>query len=248
MTARKNKWRETLPIVALALFGLVWMVPLIWTLLTAFVRDRVRWRNVVLDLGLRLDRYSMLVVDSELQPRVGLAYHIESTGTVLRASYNRNFQTPPNENLLLANSQQAALLAPPAVRRSLNGGSIPIQPQYQNVYETGLQQSIGGVVSVDAAFYHKNSTNPQDNDNFLDTGIIFPTSLAFSRVNGVDARIVLPERRGVSGSRRVRITRLEPLAKRKPGESTGISSDRQASYRFPSTSTGSHERERGNVH
>ncbi|MDE2857669.1 MAG: carbohydrate ABC transporter permease, partial [Chloroflexota bacterium] len=37
MTARKNKWRETLPIVALALFGLVWMVPLIWTLLTAFV-------------------------------------------------------------------------------------------------------------------------------------------------------------------------------------------------------------------
>ena len=37
MTARKNKWRETLPIVALAVFGLVWMVPLIWTLLTAFV-------------------------------------------------------------------------------------------------------------------------------------------------------------------------------------------------------------------
>ena len=169
-------------------------------LLTAFVRDRVRWRNVVLDLGLRMDRYSMLVVAADLQPRVGLAYHIESTGTVLRASYNRNFQTPPNENLLLANSQESALLAPPEVRRTLNGGSIPIRPQYQNVYETGLQQSIGGIASVDAAFYHKHSTNPQDNDNFLDTGIIFPTSLAFSRVNGVDARIVVPERRGVSGS------------------------------------------------
>ncbi len=37
MTARKSKWRETLPIVALVVFGLVWMVPLIWTLLTAFV-------------------------------------------------------------------------------------------------------------------------------------------------------------------------------------------------------------------
>ena len=169
-------------------------------MLTAFVRDRLRWRDFVLDLGLRLDRYSMLVTASELQPRVGLAYHIESTGTVLRASYNRNFQTPPNENLLLANSPQSALLAPPDVRRTLNGGSIAIQPQYQNVYEAGLQQSIGGVMSVDAAYYHKNSTNPQDNDNFLDTGIIFPTSLAFSRVNGVDARIVLPERRGVSGS------------------------------------------------
>ena len=37
MSARKNKWREILPIAALAVFGLVWMVPLIWTLLTAFV-------------------------------------------------------------------------------------------------------------------------------------------------------------------------------------------------------------------
>ncbi len=37
MTAKRSKWRETLPILALALFGLVWMVPLIWTLLAAFV-------------------------------------------------------------------------------------------------------------------------------------------------------------------------------------------------------------------
>lgn len=37
MTAHKRKWREALPVVALAVFGLVWMVPLIWTLLTAFV-------------------------------------------------------------------------------------------------------------------------------------------------------------------------------------------------------------------
>ena len=37
MTANRSKWRETLPILALALFGLVWMVPLIWTLLAAFV-------------------------------------------------------------------------------------------------------------------------------------------------------------------------------------------------------------------
>lgn len=37
MSAHKRKWREALPVVALAVFGLVWMVPLIWTLLTAFV-------------------------------------------------------------------------------------------------------------------------------------------------------------------------------------------------------------------
>ena len=36
-TERKRNWREILPIVALAVFGLVWMVPLIWTMLAAFV-------------------------------------------------------------------------------------------------------------------------------------------------------------------------------------------------------------------
>ena len=169
-------------------------------LFTVFLRDQLSWKRLVLDLGLRYDRYSMVVNASELQPRLGLAYHLEPTATVLRVSYNRNFQTPPNENLLLANSPESAMLAPPEVRRTLDGGVIPIQPQYQNVYEAGLQQDLGGRASLDAVFYHKNSTNPQDNDNFLNTGIIFPTSLAFSRVNGFEARLVVPEARRVSGS------------------------------------------------
>ena len=37
MTAKRYTWRETLPILALAFFGIVWMVPLFWTLLAAFV-------------------------------------------------------------------------------------------------------------------------------------------------------------------------------------------------------------------
>ena len=169
-------------------------------LYTGFIRDQIDWGPFVLDLGLRFDRYAMVVRESQLQPRVGLAYHLRRTGTVFRASYNRNFQTPPNENLLLANSPSSARLAQPEVQRTLSGGVVPIQTQRQNVYEAGLQQELGRRLSVDAAFYHKNSSNAQDNDNFLNTGIIFPTSLAFSRVNGVETRIVLTETRGVSGS------------------------------------------------
>ena len=169
-------------------------------LFTVFVRDRVNWRRFVLDLGLRYDRYSMLVRAAQWQPRIGFAYHIKSSGTVMRASYNRNFQTPPNENLLLASSPESALLAPPDVRRTLNGGVIAIEPQRQNVYEAGIQQDLAGRASLDLAFYHKHSTDPQDNDNFLNTGIIFPTSLAFSRVNGFETRLVVPMARRLSGS------------------------------------------------
>ncbi len=37
MTGKPRKWREILPVLSLAIFGLIWMVPMIWTLLAAFV-------------------------------------------------------------------------------------------------------------------------------------------------------------------------------------------------------------------
>ena len=37
MTGKQRKWREILPVLSLAIFGLIWMVPMIWTLLAAFV-------------------------------------------------------------------------------------------------------------------------------------------------------------------------------------------------------------------
>ena len=169
-------------------------------LMTWFVRDRLRWRGLALDLGLRQDYYSLLVRAKALQPRLGLAYHLRRTGTVFRASFNRNFQTPPNENLLLSNAAQSAALAPPDVRRTLDGGVIPIRPQRQSVYEAGFQQDLGGLAQLDAVYYRKRSADLQDNDNFLNTGIIFPTSLASSRVSGFEARLVVPEARKASGS------------------------------------------------
>ena len=63
-----------------------------------------------------------------------------------------------------------------------------------------MQQSIAGRASVSAVWYHKQIRDLHDNDNFLNTGIIFPTALARARVNGVEVRAVLPEARGFSSS------------------------------------------------
>src|SRR5206468_11019953 len=54
--------------------------------------------------------------------------------------------------------------------------------------------------SLDGSFYHKDSQDQQDNDNFFNTGIIFPTSLRSIRVNGAEMRAVLLPTRGFSGS------------------------------------------------
>lgn len=161
---------------------------------SGFAQDNVKLGRWQLSLGLRFDNYRFLVTGSQWQPRTGVSYHVKETGTVFRASYNRTMQTPPNENLLLSNSEEAAVLAPPG------GGFRLIRPERQNVYEGGLQQQMGRFVSFNGSFYHKDSTDLQDNDNFFNTGIIFPTSLAKARVNGAEGRFTLLPVKRVSGS------------------------------------------------
>jgi len=149
-----------------------------------FLQDSINIGRLTLLLGLRYDQYRFLVDASQWQPRIGAAYFIRATNTVLRASYNRTFQTPPNENLLLSASKQAD----------------PIRPERQNVFELGLQQALGSHFSFNGAFYHKNAVDQQDNNNFLNTGVIFPITLQSIRVNGAEARLTLLPIRGFSAN------------------------------------------------
>jgi TonB dependent receptor/Carboxypeptidase regulatory-like domain len=167
---------------------------------SVFVQDQVRLGRFALSLGLRYDNYRFLVRGNQLQPRVGMSFYLQETGTVFRASYNRTYQTPPNENLLLSNSEESSVLVPPHVRQTLGGALIRIRPERQNVYEVGVQQAIGRHASLNGSFYHKDSTDMQDNDNFFNTGIIFPTSLNRSSVNGAELRLAVPRLRSFSGS------------------------------------------------
>lgn len=167
---------------------------------SVFFQDQIRWSHFAFSLGLRYDNYRFLVNGHQLQPRVGLSYHLPKTATVFRASYNRTYQTPPNENLLLSNSEESSVLVPADVRETLGGALIRIRPERQNVYEVGLQQAVGRYLSLNGSFYHKDSTDMQDNDNFFNTGIIFPTSLKRSRVNGAELRLAVPRVRSFSGS------------------------------------------------
>ena len=167
---------------------------------SAFVQGSVSLDRLTLNLGVRHDEYRFLVNGRQLQPRVGLSYAAIHDRLVLRASYNRNYQTPPNENLLLSNSEVASQLAPASVQEALGSTYRPIQPERQDVYEAGAQWSIGGALSFDAAVYRKFSRDQQDNNNFFDTGIIFPTTLASIEVTGAEARLTVLPRHGVSGS------------------------------------------------
>lgn len=73
-----------------------------------YVQDRLRASDrVTLDFGVRFDRSHLLTPASQWSPRVGVAYRWRDTGTTLRASFNRFFQPPQPEHLLLSSSLDA---------------------------------------------------------------------------------------------------------------------------------------------
>jgi len=157
-----------------------------------FVQDRITlFDRLTIDAGVRFDHYDMVLEENAVSPRIGLAYHIKETGTVLRGAYNRLFQTPPTENLLLSSSQEGgvfSLLANTSVR------AVP--PERQNLYEFGVQQQIGKYIRLDIARYIKNIRNFSDKDQFLDTPIIFPVAIARGDVRGTEVRLDLIPFRG----------------------------------------------------
>ena len=86
------------------------------------------------------------------------------------------------------------------MRDALGSAYRAIQPERQDVYEVGAQFSLGKAWTVDSAVYRKTSRDQQDNNNFFDTGIIFPTTLSAIEVTGAEVRLTALPRHGISGS------------------------------------------------
>jgi outer membrane receptor protein involved in Fe transport len=157
--------------------------------LSVYVQDRFPlFKNFTLDAGLRYDNYRLLIKEDALSPRIGVAYYIPRTQTTLRASYNRLFQPPPAENLLLASSAQAAALSPIAV---LRGAAVvqPILPDKENSFEIGAQQAVSRLFRLNLTVYQKRIENFSDKDQFFDTGVIFPITISKGRVTGEELRL-----------------------------------------------------------
>ncbi|HKP73368.1 MAG TPA: TonB-dependent receptor [Pyrinomonadaceae bacterium] len=168
--------------------------------LSAYVQDRFSpFHNFTIDAGLRYDNYRLVIQDDAFSPRVGVAYFIPRTQTTLRASYNRFFQPPPAENLLLASSAGAAALSPLAVVRG-QSGVRPILPDKQNAFEIGAQQAVSRFLRVNLTVYQKRIVNFSDKDQFFDTGVIFPVTISSGRVTGEELRLETSDLRGLRAS------------------------------------------------
>src|SRR6267142_2238502 len=67
-----------------------------------YIQDTITKGNWSFNLGIRGDLYRGFTSSSQAEPRLGVAYNIKPTNTVLRVSYARILETPFNENLVVA--------------------------------------------------------------------------------------------------------------------------------------------------
>jgi outer membrane receptor for Fe3+-dicitrate len=152
---------------------------------SAYAQDQIRFDHWNLSVGLRFDHYGFVVHESAWSPRVGVSRYFPSVNVLMHASYDRVFQTPAVENLLLASSPQLDSLNPVVVR-------LPVQPARANYYEVGVTKSFFGNLRLDANVFRRDFRNYSDDDVLLETGVSFPISFAKGQITGEEIRIEVP--------------------------------------------------------
>ena len=152
---------------------------------SAFAQDQIRVGQWNFSLGLRFDHYSLVVHESAWSPRIGVSRYVHSLNLLLHASYDRVFQTPAIENLLLASSPQLDSLNPIVVR-------LAVRPSRGNYYEAGFSKALAGELRLDASVFRRDFRDFADDDVLLDTGISFPIAFRSARIIGEELRVEVP--------------------------------------------------------
>jgi hypothetical protein len=162
-----------------------------------YIEDQIKTGNWLFNLGLREDVYNGLAVANQAEPRVGIAYNIKPTTTVLRVSYARTLETPFNENLVLSsNGCTNAVLSP--LLNCTPGASGTLAPGYRNEFHAGLQQAFGKWMVFSGEYIWKYTHNAFDFGVLGNTPIFFPIDWHNSKIPGYALRVDVPQVHGFS--------------------------------------------------
>jgi outer membrane cobalamin receptor len=153
---------------------------------SAYLEDLVRLGNWTVRGGLRWDHYQLLLNQNAVSPRLSVSRYFPSVGLVLHASYDRVFQTPDMENILLASSPAVQSLNPNVLR-------LPVQPSHGDYYELGLTKGFLGKFRMDANYFRRDVDNYADDDQILNTAVSFPIAFDKAIIYGAEGKIELPQ-------------------------------------------------------
>ena len=150
----------------------------------AYVQDLIRLGNWTVNAGLRWDHYQLLVNQNAVSPRVAVSRYFASVGVNVHFSYDRIFQTPSFENILLSSSPAAE-----AIDTSVPALQLPVQPSHGNYYEGGVTKAFLGKLRLDANMFRRTVNNYADDSQILSTGISFPISFDHAILYGAEGKL-----------------------------------------------------------
>jgi hypothetical protein len=159
---------------------------------SAFVQDRIRLGKWTVEAGLRWDHYQLLVNQNAFSPRLAISRYFPSAGLLVHASYDRVFQTPSFENILLSSSAQVISLDPTFLR-------LPVEPSHGNYFEFGATKGVGGQLRFDANYFRRYVNNYADDDQILNTAVSFPIAFDKAVIYGAEGKLELPNWKNFSG-------------------------------------------------
>jgi outer membrane cobalamin receptor len=151
-----------------------------------YAQDQIRLGRWNVSAGVRFDHYGFVVHESAWSPRIGLSRFVSGLNLLLHASYDRVFQSPAVENLLLASSPLLDAISPSVAR-------LPVRPGRGNFYEGGVTKAFFGKLRLDANVFRRDFRQYSDDDVLLDTGVSFPIAFTKARIFGEEIRIEVPQ-------------------------------------------------------
>jgi hypothetical protein len=158
----------------------------------AFVQDLIKIGDWTINAGLRWDHYQLIVNQNAVSPRLSVARYFPASGLILHFSYDRIFQTPSFENIVLSSSSQVTSLNPSVLR-------LPVEPSHANYFELGASKSFLSQLRFDANYFRRYVNNYADDDQILSTGVSFPIAFRKAILYGAEAKIEVPHWNSFSG-------------------------------------------------
>jgi Carboxypeptidase regulatory-like domain len=166
--------------------------------LALYIEDQIKAGNWLFNLGLREDVYNGLTDANQTEPRLGIAYNVKPSATVLRISYARTLESPFNENLVLSSTGCSnPVLAP--LLLCTPGVSGTLHPGYRNEFHAGFQQAVGKWAVISGEYIWKYTHNAFDFSVLGNTPITFPIDWHNSKIPGYAGNIEIPKYHGFSG-------------------------------------------------
>ena len=165
--------------------------------LALYIQDQITKGNWSFNVGLRGDFYNGLTTHKEAEPRLGVAYNIKGSNTVLRASYARVLETPFNENLIVASVGCNDPVLNPLLGCAASGAT-PLSPGWRNEFHVGVQQALGKYLVFSGEYIWKYTHNAYDFSILGNTPIFFPIAWDRSKIPGFAGRVSVPNVHGFS--------------------------------------------------